>query len=41
MPPSPLDVVYGKKGRVREDITGDALKVELFFEKIRQICLQV
>jgi hypothetical protein len=24
-PPSPLDVVYGKKGGVREDLRGDAL----------------
>jgi hypothetical protein len=36
-----LDVVYGQQGGVREDITGEALKVEKFVEKIRQIHLQV
>jgi hypothetical protein len=25
-PPSPLDVLYGKKGGVKEDLTGDTLK---------------
>jgi hypothetical protein len=40
-PPSPLDVVYGKQGGVREDLTGDALKAEKIVEKIRQIHLQV
>jgi hypothetical protein len=37
-PPSPLDVVYGQQG-VREDLTRDALKVEKFVEKIKQIHL--
>jgi hypothetical protein len=41
-PPSPLDVVYGQQGGVREDIIiGEALKVKKFVEKIRQIHLQV
>jgi hypothetical protein len=40
-PPSPLDVVYGKQGGVREDLTGDALKEEKIVEKIRKIHLQV
>ena len=26
-PPSPLDVVYGQQGGVREGLTGDALKL--------------
>jgi hypothetical protein len=34
-PPSPLDVVYGKQGGLREDIIGEALKVEKFVDKIR------
>ena len=38
--PSPLDVVYGQQG-VREDIIGEALKVEKSVENIRQIHLQV
>jgi hypothetical protein len=33
-PPSPLDIVYGKK-RVKEDITGEALKAYTFVENIR------
>jgi hypothetical protein len=41
LPPSPLDVVYGQKEGVREDIKGDALRAENFVEKIRQIHLQV
>ena len=40
-PPSLLDVVYGEKGGVREDLTGDALRAEKIVEKIRQIHLQV
>jgi hypothetical protein len=28
LPPLPLDVVYGKQGKVREDLTRDALRVE-------------
>jgi hypothetical protein len=36
-----LDVVYGQQGGVREDITGEALKVEKFVENIRKIHLQV
>jgi hypothetical protein len=36
-----LDVVYGQQGGVRKDLTGDALTVEKFVEKIRQIRLQV
>jgi hypothetical protein len=39
--PSPLDVVYGQQGGGREDIMGEALKVEKFVENIRQIHLQV
>jgi hypothetical protein len=39
-PPSPVDVVYGQQGGVREDLIGDALKVEKYVEKIRQIHLQ-
>ena len=39
--PSPLDVVYGKQGGVREDLTEDALRVEKIVYKIRQIHLQV
>jgi hypothetical protein len=39
-PPSPLDVVYGQQG-VRENVKGEALKMEKFVEKIRQIHLQV
>ena len=31
-PPSPLDVVYGKQGEVREDLTGYALKTFTFLE---------
>jgi hypothetical protein len=34
-PPSPLDIVYGQQGGVREDLTRDALKVEKNVEKIR------
>jgi hypothetical protein len=34
LPPSPLDFVYGQGGE-REDLTGDALKVEKLVEKIR------
>ena len=40
-PPSPLDVVYGKKGGFKEDLTLVALKVEKTVEKIKQIHLQV
>jgi hypothetical protein len=40
-PPSPLVVVYGQQGGVREDLTGDSLKVEKFLEKIRQVHLQI
>jgi uncharacterized protein YlzI (FlbEa/FlbD family) len=40
-PPSPLDVVYGKKGVVREDIIGEALKVDKCVDKIRHIHLQL
>jgi hypothetical protein len=36
-PHSPLDVVYGHQGGVREEIIGEVLKVEKFFEKIRHI----
>jgi hypothetical protein len=32
LPPSPLDVVYGQQGGVREDLTRDALKEEKFVE---------
>jgi hypothetical protein len=39
-PPSPLDVVYGKKG-VMEDFTREALKEEKNVENIRKIHLQV
>jgi hypothetical protein len=39
--PSTLDVVYGRQGGVREDLTRDALRAEKFVEKIRQINLQV
>ena len=41
MPPSPLDVVYGLQGAVREDLIGDALKEEKNVEKVRHINLQV
>jgi hypothetical protein len=34
-----LNVVYGKQGGVREDTIEDALKVDLFFEKVRKIHL--
>jgi hypothetical protein len=34
-PPSPLDVIYGHQGGVREDITREVLKVEKFVENIR------
>jgi hypothetical protein len=40
-PPSPLDVVYGQQGGEREDITGEALRVEKFVGNIRKIHLQV
>jgi hypothetical protein len=40
-PPSPLYVVYGKQGGVREELTGDALKEEKNVEKIRKIHFQV
>jgi hypothetical protein len=40
-PPSPLDVVYVKKGGVRENLIGDALKEGKIVEKIKQIHLQV
>jgi hypothetical protein len=40
-PPSPLDVVYGHQGGVREDISGEVLKVEKFVEENKQIYLQV
>jgi hypothetical protein len=40
-PPSLLGVVYGKHGGVREDITGEALKVERFIDIIWKIHLQV
>jgi hypothetical protein len=40
-PPSPLDVVYGQQGGVREDLTGDALKEKKIVEKIRQINLHL
>jgi hypothetical protein len=33
--PSPLNVLYGQQGGVREDLTKDALKVEKIIEKIR------
>jgi hypothetical protein len=39
-PPSPLDVVYQRRG-VREDLIGDALKEEKIVEKIKKIHLQV
>jgi hypothetical protein len=32
---SPLDFAYGKQGGMREDIIGEALRVNNFFEKIR------
>jgi hypothetical protein len=35
-----LDVIYGNQEGVREDIIGEALKVEKFIENIRQIHLQ-
>jgi hypothetical protein len=41
LPPSSLDIVHGQQGGVSEDIIGETLKVENFFEKIRQIHLQV
>ena len=41
LPPSPLDVLYGKQGGVREELTGAALKLEKNVEKIRKIHLQV
>jgi hypothetical protein len=31
-PPLPLDVVYGKKRGMKEDITGEALREEKFIE---------
>jgi hypothetical protein len=40
-PPSPLDVAYEQKGGMREDIIGEALRMEKFVENIRQIHLQV
>jgi hypothetical protein len=40
-PPSPLDVVYGKKEGVREDLKGDVLKATKIVEKIRKSQLQV
>jgi hypothetical protein len=39
--PSPLDVVYGNQGGVRENLTGDALKAKKYVEKIRKIYFQV
>jgi hypothetical protein len=40
-PPSPLDVVYGQQGGVRDDPMGPALKAKKIVEKIRRIHLQV
>jgi hypothetical protein len=40
-PPSPLDVVYEQQGGVREQITRESLKENIFFAKIRHIHLQV
>ena len=40
-PPSPLDVVYGKKWWVREHTIGEALRAEKFIVKTRQIHLQI
>ena len=40
-PPSPLDIVYGHKGGVREDLIGDAMRAKIIVEKIRQTYLQV
>jgi hypothetical protein len=40
-PPSPLDVVYGHQGGVREDLTGDSLKEEKIIEMNVQIHFQV
>jgi hypothetical protein len=38
-PPSPLDVVYGKQGGVRENLTEDALKEKkLLIRSRRSIC---
>lgn len=39
--PSPLDIIYGKKVGVREDLTRDTLRAKKFIEKITQIHLQV
>jgi hypothetical protein len=40
-PPSTLDVVYVQQGGVREELTRDEFKEEIYFEKIRHIHLQV
>jgi hypothetical protein len=40
-PPSPLDVVYGEQGGVRENLTRDALQSEKNVENISLIHLQV
>jgi hypothetical protein len=38
-PPSPLDVVYGKKGGVGEELKGDALRVDFFLRRLgKSIC---
>jgi hypothetical protein len=39
--PSPLDVVYGKQGGVKMDLTRDALNVEKIVENIKKTHLQV
>jgi hypothetical protein len=39
-PPSPLDVVYGQQGGVRDELAVDSLKEPIFFEKIRKIHLK-
>jgi hypothetical protein len=39
LPPSPLDVVYGQQGGVREDLTRDALKEKKMLRRSgRSIC---
>jgi len=41
LPPSPLDIAYGQDRGVREDLTGDASRVENFVQKNKQIHIQV
>jgi hypothetical protein len=40
LPPSPLNVSHGQQGGVKEDIMREALRVDKFIEKLRQIHLQ-